>query len=158
MPLRRMCSLLLLDGIFYKHQLSSTGLKCHLRLLFPCYFLLDDLSIDESGVLKSPTITMFPSISPFRLLVFASHIEMLLCWVHIYFSSVAQSCLTLCDHMNCSTPGFPVHHQLPRLAQIMPIKSVMPFNHLILCCSLLLLPSIFPSIREFSKVSVLCIR
>ena len=34
-----------------------------------------------------------------------------------YFSSVAQSCLTLCDPMNCSTPGFPVHHQLPELIQ-----------------------------------------
>ena len=33
------------------------------------------------------------------------------------FSSVAQSCLTLCDPMDCSTPGFPVHHQLPELAQ-----------------------------------------
>ncbi|CAM9604088.1 unnamed protein product [Rangifer tarandus platyrhynchus] len=36
----------------------------------------------------------------------------------IQFSSVAQSCLTLCDPMDCSTPGFPVHHQLPKLAQI----------------------------------------
>ena len=35
----------------------------------------------------------------------------------IQFSSVAQSCLTLCDHMDCSTPGFPIHHQLPELAQ-----------------------------------------
>ena len=34
------------------------------------------------------------------------------------FSSVAQSCLTPCDPMDCSTPGFPVHHQLPELAQI----------------------------------------
>ena len=33
------------------------------------------------------------------------------------FSSVAQSCLTLCDPMDCSTPGFPVHHQLQELAQ-----------------------------------------
>ena len=33
------------------------------------------------------------------------------------FSSVTQSCLTLCDPMDCSTPGFPVHHQLPELAQ-----------------------------------------
>ena len=35
----------------------------------------------------------------------------------VQFSSVAQSCLTLCDPMDCSTPGFPVHHQLPELAQ-----------------------------------------
>ena len=60
--------------------------------------------------------------------------------------------------LNCSTPGFPVHHQLPELAQSQSIKSVMPSNHLILCCPLLLLPSIFPSIRDFSKESVLHIR
>ena len=35
----------------------------------------------------------------------------------VQFSSVTQSCLTLCDHMDCSTPGFPVHHQPPELAQ-----------------------------------------
>ena len=35
----------------------------------------------------------------------------------IYCCSVTQSCLTLCDPMDCSTPGFPVHHQLPELAQ-----------------------------------------
>ena len=55
-------------------------------------------------------------------------------------------------------PGFPVHHQLPKLAQLMSIKSVMPSKHLILCRLLLILPSIFPSIRVFSSESVLCIR
>ena len=54
-------------------------------------------------------------------------------------------------------PGFPVLHHLKELAQIR-IKSVMPSNHLILCCSLLLLPSIFPSIRVFSNESALRIR
>ena len=53
-----------------------------------------------------------------------------------------------------STPGFPVHHQFPELAKLMLIKSMMPSSHLILCCSLLLLPSIFPSIRVFSNESV----
>ena len=70
------------------------------------------------------------------------------------FSSVSQSCPTLCDSTDCSTPGFPVHHQLLELAQTHVHWSVMPSNHLILCCPLLLL-SIFPSIRVFSKVSVL---
>ena len=62
--------------------------------------------------------------------------------------------------MECSTPGFPVHHQLPELAQThhMSIKSVMPSNHLILSCPLHLLLSIFPSIRDSSNESVLCIR
>ena len=60
--------------------------------------------------------------------------------------------------MNHSTPGLPVHHQLPESTQPMSIESVMPSNHLILCCPLLLLPSNFPSIRIFSNESALCIR
>ena len=55
-------------------------------------------------------------------------------------------------------PGLPIHHHLLELAQIMSIQSVMPSNHLILSCPLLLPPSIFPSIRVFSNESVLCIR
>ena len=72
--------------------------------------------------------------------------------------SVAQLCLTVCDPMNCSTPGCPVHQQLLSLLKLMSIKLVMPFNHLILCCPLLLLPLIFPRIRVFRNESVLCIR
>ena len=60
--------------------------------------------------------------------------------------------------MDCSTPGLPVHHQLQSLLKLMSIESVMPSNHLILCRPLLLLPSIFPSIRVFSNESVLPIR
>ena len=60
--------------------------------------------------------------------------------------------------MDCSTPGLPVHHQLPSLLKLMPIESVIPSNHLILCGPLLLLPSIFTSIRVFSNESVLHIR
>ena len=60
--------------------------------------------------------------------------------------------------MDCSTPGFPVHHQLLELAKLMSSELVMPSNHLILCCPLLLLTSIFPSIRVFSNGSVLHIR
>ena len=75
----------------------------------------------------------------------------------IQFTSFAQLCLTLCDPMDCSMLGFPVHHQLPELT-LMSTESVMPSNHLILCCPLLLPPSIFPSIRVFSNESALCIR
>ena len=60
--------------------------------------------------------------------------------------------------MNCSTPGLPVHHQLLEFTQLMSIESVMLSNHLILCRPLLLLPSIFPSIRVFSSESVLRMR
>jgi len=55
-------------------------------------------------------------------------------------------------------PGLPVHHQLLELLKLMSIESVMPFNHLNLCCPLLLLPSIFPNIRVFSNESVLHIK
>ena len=78
--------------------------------------------------------------------------------ISVQFSSVVQLCLTLCDPMDCSTPGFPVHDQLWSLLKLMSMESVMPSNHLILCCPLLLLLSIFPSIRVFSNESVLCIR
>ena len=60
--------------------------------------------------------------------------------------------------MNRSTPGLPVHHQLPVSPKPMSIESVTPSNHLILCRPLLPLPSIFPSIRVFSNESTLCIR
>ena len=76
----------------------------------------------------------------------------------VQFSSVAQLCPTLCNFMNCSMPGLPIHDQLPGLPKPMSIESVMPSNHLILCCPLLLLPSIFPSIRVFSSESALHIR
>ena len=76
----------------------------------------------------------------------------------VQLSSVAQSCPTLCDPMNCSTPGLPVHHQLPSSLKLTSIESVMPSNHLILCCLLFLLPPIPPSIRVFSNESTLHMR
>ena len=74
-----------------------------------------------------------------------------------YCCSVAQSCPALCNPMDCSTPGFPALHCLLELAH-MSIESVMPSNHLILCRPLLLLSSIFPSLRVFFNESVLHIR
>ena len=74
--------------------------------------------------------------------------------------SVAKSCPTLFDPMNCSTPGFSVLHYFPEFSQTQFIQSVIQFNlsnHLILCCPLLL-PSIFPSMRVFSNESVLHVR
>ena len=74
------------------------------------------------------------------------------------FSSVTQSCLTLCDPMNRSTPALPVHHQLPEFTQTHVHRSVMPFSHLIRCRPFLLLPPIPPSIRVFSNESTLRMR
>ena len=73
-------------------------------------------------------------------------------------SSVTKSCPTLCDPMDCSTPGFPVLHYLQSLLKCMSIELMMPSNHLILCHPFLLLPSIFPSIRIFSNELALRIR
>jgi len=69
--------------------------------------------------------------------------------------SVAQSRLTPCDPVDRASLSFTISQSLFKL---MSIESVMPSNHLILCRSLLLLPSIFPSIRVFSSESTLCIR
>ena len=74
------------------------------------------------------------------------------------FRLVTQLCATLCDHMDCSMPGLPVHHNSQSLLKLMSIELVMPCNHLILCHPLLLPPSILPSIRVFSNESVLHIK
>ena len=76
----------------------------------------------------------------------------------LHFSSVTQSCPTLCYPMDCSMTGFCVHHQLLEFAQTHVHQSVMPSNQLILCCPLFFLSSIFPSIRVFSNELVLHIR
>ena len=72
--------------------------------------------------------------------------------------SVTRSCPTLCNPRDCNTSGSSVLHYLPEFLKFMSIESVMPSNHLILCHPLLLLPSIFPSIRVFSNESVLRIK
>ena len=83
----------------------------------------------------------------------------------IQSSSVAQLCPAFCDPTDCSTTPWTAACQASlsisnsrSLPKLMSIKSVMPSNHLILCCPLLLLASILPSIRVFSNESALCIR
>ena len=84
------------------------------------------------------------------------------CFSSVQFSSLAQSCLTLCNPMNCSTPGLLVHYQLPEPG--LPVHYQLPaftqphvhrvgnaIQPSLLCCPLLLLPLIPPSIRIFSK-------
>ena len=79
-------------------------------------------------------------------------------WPTHQFSSVTQSCPTLWDPMNCSTPGFPVHHQLPELTQthVHQVGDAIQPSHPLY--PLLILPSIFLSIGVFSNESVLHIR
>ena len=74
------------------------------------------------------------------------------------FSSVAQLCPTLCDSRTAARQASLSITNSPSLLKLLPITSVMPFNHLILCHPLLFPPSIFPSIRDFSNELVLHIR
>ena len=116
----------------------------------------------EGLILRECISVLSVKTSPFSFLI-------LLIWFFSLFflmslvssaqlSSVAQLCLTLCNPMHCSTPGFRVHHQLPELAQTHVRRVGDAIQPSLLCCLFLLLPSIFPSIRVFSKESVLPIR
>ena len=91
--------------------------------------------------------------------IYTVHEKMFNIIIHsVQFSSVTQSCLTLCDPMNHRTPGFPVHHQLLGFTQTHVHRVGDAISHLILCHPLLLLPPIPPSIRVFSNESILHIR
>ena len=117
-------------------------------------FYLSNCSVYEN-IIFSPLYTPHSLINPWQF-SYAITLETMLCSVQ--FSSVDQSCPTLCNPMNRSTPGLPVHHQLPEFTQTHAIESVMPSSHLILCHPLLLLPPIPPSIRVFSNESTLLMR
>ena len=79
-------------------------------------------------------------------------------FVVVVCCSVTKLCLTLCNPMDCSTPGFHVLHSLLEFTQTHVHESVMPSNHLILCRLLLPVPSVFPSIRVFNNELTLHIR
>ena len=109
------------------------------------FFLLSSLGICWQS-LKSLSV-MFP---PVRYLCYSLFKNQ--------FSSVTQSCATLCDPMDCSTPGVPVHHQFLELAQthVHRVSDAIQPPHPL--SALPLLPSIFSSIRVFSNESILRIR
>ena len=101
------------------------------------------------------------------LITFTSFPLPLLHWLFAYevslassvqFSSVSQLCPTLCDSWTIARQASLSITNFWSPLKLMSIESVMPSNHLILCYSLLLLPSIFPRIRVFPNESVLCIR
>ena len=126
--------------------------------------LLKPMSI-ESVMPSSPLILCCPLLLPpliFPSIRIFSSESPLHQFGSVQFSrsvvSDSQSCPTLCNPMNRSSPGLPVHHQLPEFIQLISIESVIPSNHLILCHPLLLLPPIFPSIRVLSNESALRIR
>ena len=83
-----------------------------------------------------------------------------ICWLlsSVQFSSVTQSCLTVCDPMTAARQASLSITNSQSLPKPKSIQLAMPSNHLILCCPLLLLPAIFPSIRVFSNEPALRIR
>ena len=96
-----------------------------------------------------PTILVFK-----ELLLTFKRLTFFFGWKSVQLLSRVQ----LCNPMDRSMAGFSVHHNSHSLLKLLSIKSVMPSSHLILCQPLLLLPSIFPSIRVFSNELVLRIR
>ena len=131
---------------------SSLVLSCMLREPFPS----SENTLYHIPCIRTPISSSASRVTP------NSHYSrylknFLINYILIQFSSVTQSCPTLCDPRDRSTAGLPVHHQLQESPQTYD-HWVMPFNHLILFHPLLLPPSIFPSIRVFSNESVLCIR
>ena len=105
-------------------------------------------SLSTFGIVR---ITFFPILYMLR----ASFLPQ---FSSVQFISVAQSCPTLCNPMDHSRQAYLSIITSWSLPKLMCIESVMPSNHLIFCHPLLLLPSIFPSIRVFSSESLLHIR
>ena len=111
-----------------------------------------------SGTHKLTISTCCQAVFPSGGAIVPSHQQYSPSSLTVQFSSVTQSCLTLCDPMDCSTQASLSITNSWSLLKLMSTESVMPSNHLILCHPLILLPSIFPSIRVFSNESVLHIR
>ena len=111
-------------------------------------------------------LKFFPHLSYYRLLSSVPCTMLMsdvcchgfICHLRPFCCSVAKSCSVLHNPRERNTPGFSVPHISQSLLKFTSIESVMPSNYLILCSPLLLLPSIFPSIRVFSNESVLPIR
>ena len=126
-------------GLIYSHTILPT--RAHLPM-FPTAVNKTTLNFLSPETLESST----------SFFMFTPNIE------SVQFSSVAQSCPTLYNPMDCNTPGPPFITNSRSLLKFMSIESVMPSNHPILCCPLFLLLSIYPSTRVFSNESVLLIR
>ena len=119
---------------------------------------LDCLGVDITTVTQmsgdSMTPGVFSDLSCYCQFLTFSALEKVLVFLFCSVQSLSRVWLFVTPCM----PGLPVYHQLLEFTKFMSIQSVMPSNHLTLCCPLLLLPSIFPSVRVFSNDSALCIR
>ena len=114
----------------------------------------DSKRINEKEHCRIDLVEERPTKCPFIL----SHLVYVAAHASQSVSSVAQSCLTLCNPMTAARQASLSITNSQSLLTLMSIESVMPSNHLILCRPLLLPPSIFPSIRVFSNESALRIR
>ena len=142
----------------FSHQENWNGLPCLLQGDLP------DLRI-QSVSLMSPargffiTSSFWEALGLFNLVnEHQLQLKVTNCIQSVQFSSVAQSFLTLCDPMNRSTPGLPIHHQLLEFTQTHVHQVSAAIQPSYPLSSLLLLPSIPPSIRVFSNESTLCMR
>ena len=153
---KKMCILLLLGvlWIWIRSNLYILSFWSLYILLFLLIFSLVVPSSNESTALKSLMIIIELSISTLNSVSLCFiYFRALLLDASVQFSSVVQSCPTLCNPMNCNTPGFPVHHQLLEFTQthVHWVGDAIQLSHP--CRPLLLLPSVFPSISVFSKES-----
>ena len=117
--LRRRCILLHLNGMSWRYQWQPSHLMYHLRHVSLLIFGFDDSSTGASRILNLLLLLCYCQFLLLCLLVFVLCIEVFLCWVHqIRSDQINHSVVsTLCDPMNRSTPGLPVHHQLPEFTQ-----------------------------------------
>ena len=128
--------------------LHSNGYIFHfLPCLSHCFF--------SQLFVSPPWTTILPFCISFFLFSFFLHTHnfiIIIIYMYFYFTILYWFCISF------SGVGLVVLHYLPKFAQMHAIESVVPSNHLILCCPLVLLLSVFPSIRAFSKELTLCIR
>ena len=137
-----------LDISNFLEEISNLSYSIVLLCFFACSLKKAFLSL-FAILWNSAFSWVYLSLSPLPFISLLSSVQ---------FSSVTQSCPTLCDPMNRSMLGLPVHHQLLELPKLMCTELVMPSSHFILCRPLLLLPPTPPSIRAFSNESTLRMR
>ena len=130
-------------------------------VLTKCYFLgVTELSVSHESDHEHSNDPSYIHVAQVPICVPPAQEEGFPCILPLlrYCCSVPKLGLTLCDPMDCSIPGFPSFTVSRNLPKFMSTESVMLSNHLILCCPLLLLPSIFPSTRVFCNKLPLPIR
>ena len=123
-------------------------------VLTKCYFLgVTELSVSHESDHEHSNDPSYIHVAQVSICVPPAQEEGFPCILPLlrYCCSVPKLGLTLCDPMDCSIPGFPSFTVSRNLPKFMSTESMMLSNHLILCCPLLLLTSIFPSTRVFSN-------